>query len=265
MHRNLMKNRLSKGSFVSKKLFHDELIMMFILVAILYVPFMTGSFFFFEFDMMNRLCREYFGLVPHLSVPYLIPYFVNYIGSACVVYIAGIIASTFLLFVSSSTSWFYLLNPAISFKTKQSESLKLFSSFQIMSSLGNSFMKRLAITFHHTGFQIISAIVTFTYIRYPEYQTVATLVGFPILLWGFMTTEYLEIDVFTRTYTGSEMYIKGMKTGFSQKGYWKRVLRPLKPIAIEVYYPIMKTNKKCFSHFVFSYTMNTSDLLLTFP
>jgi hypothetical protein len=235
------------------------------LIGVVYASIMFATFFFFEFDMMNRFCREYLGLTPTFSLPFIIPCSVNVLGVVLMSNTATIIGSTYTMFVSSSTTWLTLLKPPNPYVNSGITLLKIYRSYRVLTALGNNFSKRLVVTLHHTGLNLMCVLISFLYIRYPEKQTIATIIGFPISLAALFAYEYLEIELLSRASIISREFIHNMQSSVSRSsGYWKKSVRLLQPLEIQLYYPIRKTNKKAFTHFVFTYTINTFDLLLAF-
>jgi hypothetical protein len=258
--------------------------------AILYASCMFGTFFFFEFDMFNRLCREYFGLVPYFGVPYFPIAAFEFFGIGFLFGTLALIHSTILLFICSGTAWLTLMTPSeteyvfkripvgknekscviqmkvierhptIAFHT----AVKVYIKLLLIAKFGQYALQRICITLHHSAMQMMMCLFTYSYIRHFENMTLATLIAFPVAVTFMALFEYFEVIWLSELAEMSSKFIEKMKRGYDSGKYERRVLNSIRPMKMSTYYPARSVEKSNFTHFLRVYSLNTTDLLLAF-
>jgi len=271
---------------LKKKHKHDEKCLLLCIGLVLYSTVMFGLFVFVEFELMNRFCRYYLEVVPYIGVKFFPCNVINGVGAATASWFVSFYAATAFLFYVCTNNWISVVTPqgqsgllrykkgpngkAKSIISKAGlvlgikDCLKIFKAHQVLVKIGLDVLKRPLITFHHNAANVVISILTFSGLRYMEYHTVASIIGLPAMVGMLNFLEYSEVHLVSSAADVTREFLKEVRRHTGTSKMWKKELRFLKPIVLELYYPIRSTNRQCYSHFVQLYSLNTTDLLLAF-
>jgi hypothetical protein len=260
------------------------------LIEPIYGSFMFSMFFFLDFDVLNQLVREVLGIKPQLEIFFLPFIAVEFIGSGVITTTGTLISQTALLSVRSMVGWLHVITPKrwltrnVSCKKGDDKvdsgvnvkvctgvlmrpkvALDSYTAFQIVKAfLDIEIKERLPAKFHHSFLQALMCLFSYSCIKHFHQMTPITLVIYPISCVLLGLFEYLEVVFLSEVAEKSEDFIRTMRDHYGRSKYLRKRLTSLRLIEIDTWFPSRKPLRTNFTHFLYSYSLNTTDLLLTF-